>query len=76
MAKNPDFQICGRCYQYTSVDQCLNLKRAYKALRLRFISVGFVLQEAAGMKYKLVAGSENGQSEHSLQRDDHHLALR
>ncbi|XP_047666246.1 roquin-1a isoform X2 [Tachysurus fulvidraco] len=29
----------------------------------------------AGMKYKLVAGSENGQSEHSLQREDHHLAL-
>lgn len=36
----------------------------------------FVLQEAASMKYKLVAGSENGQSEHNLQREDHHLALK
>ncbi|XP_053369840.1 roquin-1a isoform X2 [Clarias gariepinus] len=31
--------------------------------------------EAAGMKYKLVAGSENGQNEHNLKREDHHLAL-
>lgn len=40
------------------------------------LHLNFVLQEAAGMKYKLVAGSENGQSEHNLQREDHHLALR
>ncbi|KAF7703094.1 hypothetical protein HF521_022101 [Silurus meridionalis] len=31
--------------------------------------------EAAGMKYKLIAGRENGQNEHNLQQEDHHLAL-
>lgn len=47
-----------------SVEEALNL------------SLTFLLQEAAGMKYKLVAGSENGQNEHNLKREDHHLALR
>ncbi|XP_062868694.1 roquin-1a isoform X2 [Trichomycterus rosablanca] len=31
--------------------------------------------EAAGMNYKLARGSENGQTEHSLQREDHHLSI-
>ncbi|XP_072516411.1 roquin-1a isoform X2 [Salminus brasiliensis] len=53
----------------------LELHQVEREIGMRTREMALEGHVAPGMKYKLVAASENGQSEHSLQREEHQLAL-